>query len=50
ADRGGLVCGTARRRGPAAALPDPLGGVTGDVFGALCETAGTATLVVLSLR
>jgi adenosylcobinamide-GDP ribazoletransferase len=26
-----------------------LGGVTGDVFGALCETAATAALVVLSL-
>jgi adenosylcobinamide-GDP ribazoletransferase len=26
------------------------GGVTGDVFGALCETAATATLVVLALR
>jgi adenosylcobinamide-GDP ribazoletransferase len=26
------------------------GGVTGDVFGALCETATTATLLVLSLR
>jgi adenosylcobinamide-GDP ribazoletransferase len=26
------------------------GGVTGDVFGALCETAVTATLVVLALR
>jgi adenosylcobinamide-GDP ribazoletransferase len=27
-----------------------LGGVTGDVFGALCETAATAALVVLVLR
>ncbi|MDX6353874.1 MAG: adenosylcobinamide-GDP ribazoletransferase, partial [Streptomyces sp.] len=26
------------------------GGVTGDVFGALCETATTAALVVLALR
>ncbi|MFC4030258.1 adenosylcobinamide-GDP ribazoletransferase [Streptomyces polygonati] len=26
------------------------GGVTGDVFGALCETAATATLLVLALR
>lgn len=27
-----------------------LGGITGDVFGALCETATTATLLTLSLR
>ncbi|MDX3240224.1 adenosylcobinamide-GDP ribazoletransferase, partial [Streptomyces sp. ME03-5709C] len=26
-----------------------LGGVTGDVFGALCETAATTTLLVLTL-
>jgi adenosylcobinamide-GDP ribazoletransferase len=29
---------------------DRLGGVTGDVFGAICETAATTALVVLALR
>jgi adenosylcobinamide-GDP ribazoletransferase len=42
----GLVCAEAllRRCGRR------FGGVTGDVFGALCETAATAALVVLALR